>query len=158
MVQNRNGVQFGNEYAPGDVMACTACTSQAHSSQPSSFSGPRLLGSSINTATQVYIYQSCSTQFVEYFVITVTLHISKMNEHTLGAKKAHPNAERNWDKSIDQLPDDHPVHKVPLEKREKWEKKGINPILRAEMDDARKQGNKFDRFLSRLNLMGGQMT
>lgn len=35
---------------------------------------------------------------------------------------------------------DHPVHKVPLEKQEKWRKKGINPVLRAEMDELKKKG------------------
>jgi hypothetical protein len=29
---------------------------------------------------------------------------------------------------------DHPVHKIPLEKQEKMRKKGINPVLYAEMN------------------------
>lgn len=35
-----------------------------------------------------------------------------------------------------QLPLNHPVHKVPPEVQEKMRKKGINPVLRAEMDAA----------------------
>ncbi|RJE23371.1 hypothetical protein PHISCL_04267, partial [Aspergillus sclerotialis] len=38
---------------------------------------------------------------------------------------------------------DHPVHSVPLEKREKWRAKGINPVLRAEMDERRRQNGGF---------------
>lgn len=35
---------------------------------------------------------------------------------------------------------DHPVHKIPAEKQEKMRQKGINPVLRAEMDEAQKGG------------------
>lgn len=38
---------------------------------------------------------------------------------------------------------DHPVHKVPLKTQEKWRKKGINPVLRAEMDEAQKGEGGF---------------
>ena len=34
---------------------------------------------------------------------------------------------------------DHPVHKIPLEKQEKMRKKGVNPVLKAEMDEAFKK-------------------
>ncbi|KAJ5152079.1 hypothetical protein N7492_010374 [Penicillium capsulatum] len=33
---------------------------------------------------------------------------------------------------------DHPVHKIPAEKQEKMRAKGVNPVLKAEMDEAAK--------------------
>ena len=35
-----------------------------------------------------------------------------------------------------QIGPDHPVHKIPLEKQEKMRQKGVNPVLKAEMDEA----------------------
>lgn len=34
---------------------------------------------------------------------------------------------------------DHPVHRVSLAKREKMRARGVNPVLRAEMDEAKKK-------------------
>lgn len=53
---------------------------------------------------------------------------------------------------------DHPVHNVPLEKREKWRSKGINPVLRAEMDERRRQnGGSWGGFKARVlgSMSGG---
>ena len=41
---------------------------------------------------------------------------------------------------VSKLPDDHPVHRIPLKKQEKMRKKGVNPVLRAEMDAATDNG------------------
>jgi hypothetical protein len=45
----------------------------------------------------------------------------------------------------DGLPKDHPVHKIPVEEREKMRKKGVNPVLKAEMDETlgRSKEGKF---------------
>lgn len=44
------------------------------------------------------------------------------------------------DSDLSKLPDDHPVHKIPLEKQAKMRKKGVNPVLKAEMDAATNNG------------------
>lgn len=41
------------------------------------------------------------------------------------------------------VPKDHPVHDIPPEKQEKMRKKGINPVLRAEMDEKCTKGKGF---------------
>ncbi|GJN73883.1 hypothetical protein PLICBS_007966 [Purpureocillium lilacinum] len=51
-----------------------------------------------------------------------------------------------------RLPVDHPVHKIPPETQEKMRKKGINPVLRAEMDEATKGQGKERGFWSRFGL------
>ncbi|KAJ6439276.1 ADP-ribosyl-[dinitrogen reductase] glycohydrolase [Purpureocillium lavendulum] len=51
-----------------------------------------------------------------------------------------------------RLPADHPVHKIPPETQEKMRKKGINPVLRAEMDEATKGQGKERRFWSKFGL------
>lgn len=45
----------------------------------------------------------------------------------------------------DGLPKDHPVHRIPVEEREKMRKKGVNPVLKAEMDETlgRSKEGKF---------------
>lgn len=50
---------------------------------------------------------------------------------------------------------DHPVHKVPLEKQEKWMKKGIDPVLRAEMDESGKGEGGFWRKVAQTSMGGG---
>lgn len=50
---------------------------------------------------------------------------------------------------IADLPPDHPVHSIPLEKQEKMRKKGINPILRAEMDQMMNSGSKSQKFVKK---------
>lgn len=43
--------------------------------------------------------------------------------------------ESRWPRKPDgSLPDDHPVHAISMQQREKWQKQGINPVSRAEMD------------------------
>lgn len=52
----------------------------------------------------------------------------------------------NMDRPLSELPEDHPVHKIPLKKQQKMRQKGINPVLKAEMDEAmggEKSGGKF---------------
>lgn len=39
-----------------------------------------------------------------------------------------------------ELPDDHPLHKISLKEQEKMRQKGINPILKAEMNEAMDKG------------------
>jgi hypothetical protein len=50
---------------------------------------------------------------------------------------------------------DHPVHKIPLEKQEKMKKKGINPVLRAEMDESRKGQGGFWGKVAQTSMGGG---
>lgn len=50
---------------------------------------------------------------------------------------------------------DHPVHKIPLEKQEEMRKKGINPVLRAEMDGASKGEGGFWRKVAQTSFGGG---
>lgn len=40
----------------------------------------------------------------------------------------------SYQDELAKLPADHPVHKIPMEKQEKMRKDGVNPILKAEMD------------------------
>ncbi|KAJ5781299.1 hypothetical protein N7457_006459 [Penicillium paradoxum] len=49
---------------------------------------------------------------------------------------------------------EHPVHKIPLEKQEKMRRKGIDPVLRAEMDEAVKGGG-FWRKVAQTSMGGG---
>ncbi|KAJ5463770.1 hypothetical protein N7475_008714 [Penicillium sp. IBT 31633x] len=49
---------------------------------------------------------------------------------------------------------DHPVHKIPLEKQEKMRRKGIDPVLRAEMDAVTKEGG-FWRKVAQTSMGGG---
>lgn len=51
-----------------------------------------------------------------------------------------------------KLRPDHPVHKIPLEKQEKLKKKGINPVLKAEMDEMTRGQGKERRFWSKFGL------
>lgn len=50
---------------------------------------------------------------------------------------------------------DHPVHKIPVEKQEKMRKKGINPVLRAEMDESGKGQGGFWRKVAQTSMGGG---
>ena len=48
-----------------------------------------------------------------------------------------------------KMPPTHPVHEIPLEKQEKMRQKGINPVLKAEMDEATKGHGKERSFWSK---------
>lgn len=50
---------------------------------------------------------------------------------------------------------DHPVHKIPLEKQEKMRQKGINPVLKAEMDESAKGEGGFWRKVAQTSMGGG---
>lgn len=50
---------------------------------------------------------------------------------------------------------DHPVHKIPLKKQEKMRKKGINPVLRAEMDECQKGEGGFWGKVAQTSMGGG---
>lgn len=53
-------------------------------------------------------------------------------------------------------PPDHPVHQIPLETQEKWRKKGINPVLKAEMDHAMSQNkSRLGKFWVQAGLGSG---
>jgi len=41
---------------------------------------------------------------------------------------------------VEEVPADHPVHRLSREEQERLRAKGVNPILKAEMDDATKKG------------------
>ncbi|CAL5867102.1 uncharacterized protein PFLUO_LOCUS1314 [Penicillium psychrofluorescens] len=65
-------------------------------------------------------------------------------------KKPLPDPGLSWGitpseehKTAEKPGPDHPVHKIPLEKQEKMRKKGINPILKAEMDEGTKGEGGF---------------
>ncbi|UNI24537.1 hypothetical protein JDV02_010273 [Purpureocillium takamizusanense] len=51
-----------------------------------------------------------------------------------------------------RLPANHPVHKIPPEKQDEMRSKGINPVLRAEMDEATKGQGKARGFWSKYGL------
>ncbi|KAJ5091051.1 hypothetical protein NUU61_005921 [Penicillium alfredii] len=50
---------------------------------------------------------------------------------------------------------DHPVHKIPLEKQEKMRQKGINPVLKAEMDEGATGEGGFWRKVAQTSFGGG---
>jgi hypothetical protein len=43
-------------------------------------------------------------------------------------------------------PNDHPVHKIPLKKQDEMRRKGINPVLKAEMDEMMGKGQSRGKF------------
>lgn len=47
---------------------------------------------------------------------------------------------------VPDLPDDHPVHKILPEKQAKMRSKGVDPVVKAEMDE-RFKGKHSHRFL-----------
>ncbi|KAF9891158.1 hypothetical protein FE257_005094 [Aspergillus nanangensis] len=55
----------------------------------------------------------------------------------------------------DEVGKDHPVHKIPLAKQEKMRAKGVNPVLKAEMDEATKGKGGFWAKLGMTSLGGG---
>lgn len=50
---------------------------------------------------------------------------------------------------------DHPVHKIPMEEQEKMRKKGINPVLKAEMDESKKGEGGFWGKVAQTSMGGG---
>ncbi|KAJ5952089.1 uncharacterized protein N7479_010502 [Penicillium vulpinum] len=50
---------------------------------------------------------------------------------------------------------DHPVHQIPLEKQEKMRKKGINPVLKAEIYQAQKGEGGFWSKVAQTSFGGG---
>lgn len=63
-----------------------------------------------------------------------------------GLKWGKTPACSSMDQPLSKLPDGHPVHKIPLEQQEKMRQKGINPVLRAEMDEALGKGHPEGKF------------
>ncbi|KAM0262784.1 hypothetical protein ACHAQJ_001578 [Trichoderma viride] len=57
-----------------------------------------------------------------------------------------PSSHPEMNQPPSKLPDDHPVHKIPLEKQAKMRQKGINPVLRAEMDETMGKGQSGGTF------------
>jgi hypothetical protein len=55
-------------------------------------------------------------------------------------------------KDDSKLPDDHPVHAISLEDQDKMRKKGIDPALKAEMDQLTKGQGKERSFWSKFGL------
>lgn len=55
-----------------------------------------------------------------------------------------------------KMPPDHPVHRIPIEEQKHMRQKGINPVLKAEMDEATKGGGKEKSFWSKyaMNALG----
>ncbi|UKZ58736.1 uncharacterized protein TrAtP1_000061 [Trichoderma atroviride] len=50
------------------------------------------------------------------------------------------------DEQPSELPDDHPVHKISPKEQEKMRQKGVNPVLKAEMDEAMGKGQPGGKF------------
>ncbi|UKZ86423.1 uncharacterized protein TrAFT101_002255 [Trichoderma asperellum] len=50
------------------------------------------------------------------------------------------------DEQTSELPGDHPVHKIPLKEQERMRQKGINPVLKVEMDEAMGKGKSGGKF------------
>lgn len=71
-----------------------------------------------------------------------------------GITPSSSSSSRPYDKDGNPTAD-HPVHKVPLAKQEKWRKKGINPALRAEMDESGKGEGGFWRKVAQTSMGGG---
>lgn len=83
---------------------------------------------------------------------------TSQEQHTRAATAAGMKWGKTPSKSYnsdDKPGPDHPVHKVPPEKQEKWRKKGINPVLRAEMDALGKGEGGFWRKVAQTSMGGG---
>lgn len=67
--------------------------------------------------------------------------------------------DRQWPPESDpaKMPPDHPVHRVPAATIEKWRRKRINPVARAEMDATMAGAGREGRFWVKLGgtAMGG---
>lgn len=60
--------------------------------------------------------------------------MSKGKKIEVGQRWGKTPAEPYRSRNVDEVPADHPVHQISLERQEEMRKKGINPVLRAEMD------------------------
>ncbi|PIG82499.1 hypothetical protein AARAC_005773 [Aspergillus arachidicola] len=72
---------------------------------------------------------------------------------------AHPSAKWGITPSEETMKSevrkDHPVHKIPLEKQEKMRAKGIDPVSKAEMDEALKgQGGFWTKLEDTFGIFG----
>lgn len=75
-------------------------------------------------------------------------------------EKLRAEAARRWGKTPSSQPDDdaakllpdHPVHQIPLDKQQKMRERGINPVLKAEMDQMTKGQGKERKFWSKYGL------
>lgn len=67
-------------------------------------------------------------------------HETKKQHVNVDVKDTASTTTSSSSSDISKLPEDHPVHKIPPEKQEKMRKKGVNPVLKAEMDEATGKG------------------
>ncbi|PON22160.1 hypothetical protein TGAM01_v209034 [Trichoderma gamsii] len=96
-----------------------------------------------------------------YYVINMPLSNDEALQKTpqkTSEQDSHQSAAQaglKWGKSpkIDEqpsdIPDDHPVHNIPLKEQEKMRQKGVNPVLKAEMDEAMGKGQPGGKFWKR---------
>lgn len=81
-----------------------------------------------------------------------TLHKLSEKTNEQDSRQLAAQAGLKWGKTpkIDEqpseLPDDHPVHKISLKEQEKMKQKGVNPVLKAEMDQAMGNGQSGGNF------------
>lgn len=61
-------------------------------------------------------------------------------QQTPASKRYCPVKEQDIPKLMDKF---HPVHKIPVEKQIKMREKGVNPVLKAEMDEMMKGQGGF---------------
>ncbi|KAJ5625296.1 hypothetical protein N7510_001605 [Penicillium lagena] len=87
---------------------------------------------------------------------------TKKDKKDKKGKKPLPDPGLSWGitpseehKTAEKPGPDHPVHKIPLEKQEEMRRKGINPILKAEMDEGTKGEGGFWRKVAGTALGGG---
>ncbi|KAK2593802.1 hypothetical protein QQS21_008510 [Conoideocrella luteorostrata] len=63
-----------------------------------------------------------------------------------------PSSDDKQESDPAKTPPDHPVHKISPEEQQKMRRKGINPVLKAEMDEATRQHGKGGSFWSKFGL------
>ncbi len=89
----------------------------------------------------------------------------RQHAHVTADERAKAEAGYRWGKTPSsekqgsepsKMPPDHPVHNIPIEKQDLLRQKGINPVLKAEMDEATKGRGKERSFWSKyaMNALG----
>lgn len=94
------------------------------------------------------------TTLVPEMSIDTKRETSQKKDSTTNALKSDMSQSRPYD-SDGKPSADHPIHQIPLEKQEKWRKKGIDPVLRAEMEQSGKGEGGFWRKVAQTSMGGG---
>lgn len=97
------------------------------------------------------IDQSCSKRDSE------SMSSTSIIDDRLQAEAAYrwgitPSASDKQESDPAKMPPDHPVHNIPQDKQEKMRQKGINPVLKAEMDELTNGSGKERGFWSKVAL------